>query len=134
MKGGTPGQQGQGLVEYAVILVLVVIGVVISLMSFSITIGNVLYNPIIEQFDKGPLLGIIAQRAGYGNGNDVIVTITVSGTTSVTVTDSQSGQTVSTACTGTCQVTLIGVGHEHGTVTVTGGIDTGTARYPPQPH
>ncbi len=132
MKARTLGQEGQGLVEYGMILVLVVIVLVYSLMSLGITVHNTLYNPIVEQFDEGPLRGVMPERTGGGHGNDVVVTIAVSTSTWVTVTDSQSGQSASLACTDTCQITFIGVGHERGTVNVTAGTDTGMGVYPPQ--
>ena len=115
------------------ILVLVIIALLVTLMAVGIRIANVLYNPIVEQFDSGPLLGVVAERTGGGHGNDLVVTIAVSSSTSVSVTDSQSGQSASTSCTETCQVTLIAVGHERGDVTVTAGADIGMAWYPPQP-
>jgi hypothetical protein len=133
MRRGIPGQEGQGLVEYAMVLVLLVIAVLVTLMGFGYKVANVLYNPIVEQFDSGPLLAVAAERTGGGHGNDVVVTIAVDLTTSVSVSDSQSGQSTSTVCAETCQVTLSAVGHRRGTVTVTVGGDRGMAWYPRQP-
>jgi hypothetical protein len=115
------------------ILVFVIIAVLTAVMVLGISIGSVLYNPIVEQFDSGPLRGVVAQRTGARHGNDVAVRMTVSQSTTVTVTDLQSEQSASLGCTETCQVTLLDVGHGAGTINVTAGGDTGRAGYPPKP-
>jgi hypothetical protein len=64
----------------------------------------------------------------------VVVTITVSTNTTVDVSDSQNASPVTgVPCNGSCQVTLLGVGFNAGTVTVTAAAGgTATASYPPK--
>lgn len=50
MKGRTPGQEGQGLVEYAMILVFAVIALVGVLTVFGLTIESALYMPVVDAF------------------------------------------------------------------------------------
>jgi Flp pilus assembly pilin Flp len=46
----TSGEIGQGLVEYAMILVLVVIAVMATLMALGVSVQDVLYVPIVDAF------------------------------------------------------------------------------------
>lgn len=140
--GATQGsrEKGQGLVEYALILVLVAIIVIVVLLLLGPAIGNVFSNvkeAIVSPGKTGggveeenTLLSASAARTGGGSGNDVVVTVSVSKSTSVTATDSQSGHSTSFGCSGTCQGTITSVGFNAGTVTVTAGGDSLSAGYP----
>ena len=114
-------QEGQGLVEYALILVLVAVVVIASLLVLGPTVAQAYCKVVgaLQPGSCGAITSVSASRTGGGNGNDVVVTITVSKNTSVTVSDSQSGQTQGTTCASSCSITLSGVGDNAGTVTVT---------------
>jgi len=132
-------EKGQGLVEYALILTLVAIVVISVLLTLGPQIGQV-FSKVVTALEStgaissGVVTGVSASRTGGGNGNDVVVNISVSTNSSVTATDSQSGGSATTTCNGSCSVTINGVGHAAGTITVTaveGG--SGSAGYPVQP-
>jgi len=127
-------EEGQGLVEYALILVLVAIIVIAVLLILGPTIGNVfsdikqvLVNP--ESAGNEVLLSASATRTGMDTGNDVVVSISVASPTTVTVTDSQSGKSASVSCGGSCSVTLLGVGLNAGTITISGSGESLSAGY-----
>jgi len=133
-----PPDKGQGLVEYALILVLVSVLVIAVLLILGPAIGNVfsevkgaLLDPRGGNGDEEKvLLSASAARTGGGSGNDVVVTVSVSRSTTVTAQDSQSGQSISLSCSGACQGTITGVGFSAGQVTVSAEGDTLTAGYP----
>ena len=118
-------ERGQGLVEYALILVLVAIVVIAILRILGPAVGEV-FSEVAGVLGHTPITSVSAARTGNDHGNEVDVNVTVSANTSVTITDSQSGQSVTTACNGSCTVTLSGVGDDAGKVTVSG--DTGGTR------
>jgi pilus assembly protein Flp/PilA len=120
MKSHSLQEKGQGLVEYALILVLVAIVVMGILTILGPQVGEV-YSRITVALSSGngPITGITAERTGHGSGNDVVVQVTVSENTTVTIKDSQSGQTRTMSCSGSCHHTFTGVGHSGGTVTAT---------------
>jgi pilus assembly protein Flp/PilA len=113
-------ERGQGLVEYALILVLVAVVVVGILLTLGPAVGQVFsrINVALGSIDSGVITSAEAARTGGGNGNDVEVTITVSANTPVTVSDSQNASPQTITCTGSCVVTLSGVGPAAGTATV----------------
>ncbi|MBI3244632.1 MAG: hypothetical protein HYZ49_20325 [Chloroflexi bacterium] len=139
---GHRAQRGQGLVEYAIILVLVAVVVLIILAVLGPGIGNVFSNVVTNLQQPGGgggggggnvITSLTATRTGGGHGNSVKVDITVSTSTTVTVTDSQSGGSQSLACNGSCSVTMGGVGDNAGTITVTASAGgTMSAGYPPK--
>lgn len=131
-------EKGQGLVEYALILVLVAIVVIAVLLTLGPQIGQV-FSKVVTVLENtgaissGVVTGVTANRTGSGSGNDVVVNVTVSTNSSVTITDSQSSQSSTISCNGSCSTTITGVGHLAGTITVTaaeGG--SGSAGYPVQ--
>jgi len=126
--------RGQGLVEYALILVLAAIVVIAVLVLLGPTIGQVFSSVVTNLQPRGVITGVSAGRTGGGSGNDVVVTITVSTNTTVDVSDSQNAAPVTNVpCNGSCQVTLLGVGFNAGTVTVTAAAGgTATANYDPK--
>ena len=124
MKSHNSQEQGQGLVEYALLLTLVAIVVMGILAILGPQVGDVFSRvtaALSSPSEDNPLTDVRAGRTGHGFGNDVVVTVTVSQNTTVTVTDSQSGQSFSMSCSSSCQHTFTGVGHHSGTVTATAG-------------
>jgi len=111
-------QAGQGLVEYALILVLIAVVVIVILALLGPAVGNVFSNIYYAIQANGVIESASATRTGYGSGNDVVVTVSVSTDTSITVSDTQSGGSQTVQCNSSCTVTFIGVGHNAGTVTV----------------
>jgi pilus assembly protein Flp/PilA len=126
-------EKGQGLVEYALILVLVAIVVMAVLLVLGPSIGQI-FTRVTDELHHpgGPLISASVARTGNGNGNDVVVTVTVSESTTVTATDSQSGGSVSFSCSDTCDRTLTGVGHDAGTITLSADGDSLRAGYAAQ--
>lgn len=122
-------ERGQGLVEYALILVLVAVVVIAVLLQVGPVIGDVFsqVTTALRLGDSGVITNVSATRTGGGSGNDVNVSITVSTNTSVTVTDSQNASPQTATCNGTCTVTLNGVGPAQGFAIVTASAG-GTAR------
>ncbi|MEW5957566.1 MAG: hypothetical protein AB1801_07575 [Chloroflexota bacterium] len=113
-----PNDSGQGLVEYALILVLVAIVAIGILRILGPAVGTV-FSRVTNVLGYSVITGVSAERTGNGHGNDVVVTINVSSATAITVTDSQSGQTQTVpSCSSSCSVTLSGVGPAAGTATI----------------
>lgn len=145
MKQTEQQADGQGLVEYALILVLVAVVVIAILTLLGPQVGNV-----FSRVMNG--LGVVDSSGGGGGGGgappppanitdvralrggpDIVVMVTVSASTNVTVVDSQSGKTASTGCNPNCSVQLSSVGPNSGTVTVTAdGGNSVTGSYPAQ--
>ena len=121
------------MVEYALILVLVAIVVIAVLVLLGPTIGQVFSGVVAHLQPRGVVTSVSADRTGL-SGNDVVVTITVSTNTTVDVSDSQDASPVTNVpCNGSCTVTLLGVGFNAGTVTVTAAAGgTATAGYDPK--
>lgn len=122
-------KEGQGLVEYALILVLVAVVVILALSALGPQVSQVFSRIASTLNFSGPLVSVSARRSGHGNGNSVEVTVAVSESTTVTATDSQSGQSITMACTETCQGTIYGVGFDAGSVTATAGGGSMSAGY-----
>jgi pilus assembly protein Flp/PilA len=118
--------EGQGLVEYALILVLVAVVVIGILTVLGPQVGNV-FSRVVAGLTVGGSGGgggavnpaTVTAVTALRGGADVVVSITVSANTNVTVVDSQSGQSRNTSCSSTCQVTMSSVGPAGGTVTAT---------------
>ena len=130
MKSQYAQEEGQGLVEYSLILVLVAVVVMAVLTILGPQVGSVFSRVTIAlSFGSGPITSVSAERTGHGAGNDVGIQVTVSESTTITLKDSQSGQTHSMPCSDTCHFTFTGVGGNNGTVTVTGGGSSMSASY-----
>lgn len=129
MKSHNSQEQGQGLVEYALLLTLVAMVVMGILTVLGPQVGDAYSRVIAALSSGGPITGVTAVRTGHDEGNDVVVTVSVSENTTVTVTDSQSGQSSSMSCSSSCQHTFTGVGHHAGTVTATAGSGSMSAEY-----
>ena len=110
-------ERGQGLVEYALILVLVAIVVIAVLLLLGPVVGEV-YCEVVNVMQPGEcglITSVEAERKGNGNSADVDVIITVSESTTVTAT--WSGGSSSKSCSGTCTITFTD-GEPAGTVKV----------------
>ncbi len=123
MKKLIRSEKGQGLVEYALILVLVAIVVLAVLLLLGPTVGNAFSNIVanLQRFSgggSGPIDGVSAVRVGSSVSVDVTVssnaTISVSAT-SGTVTPASR---MCTTTAGSCQFNISGASAT-GTVTVT---------------
>ncbi len=137
MKGSFTREEGQGLVEYALILVLVAIVVISILLLLGPVVGNVFSNVVIALQQQagmpGPITHVSAGRYGGSHSNDVWFTVTVSESTIVTATDSQSGKSTTFTCGGTCSGKIQEVGDNAGIITVTAGGYSASASYPARP-
>ena len=116
-------EKGQGLVEYALILVLVAIVVIGILLLLGPVVGNV-FSKVTQDLlnpggSTGPLVSVSAERTGFGDGNDVDVTVVVSRNTTVTLSSTGGTPPSPFACSGTCARTIMAVGAATGTVTAT---------------
>ena len=107
-------QQGQGLVEYALILVLVAIVVIVILAILGPAIGNIFSNIVVALGGGGVVSGA---GATYWDGV-VTITVTVSRPTQISVSGDVSG---SVSCSGTCTISLSGPAHGSATVTADEG-------------
>ncbi len=128
-------EEGQGVVEYALILVPIAVVAFGILLLLGPALSHA-FSDVVVVFqhagssDPGPIIDLMVGRSGMGHGNDVVVMVTVSESTTVTAIDSQSGRSTTFSCRRTCQDTITGVGDAAGTITVTSGWDSNTARYP----
>jgi len=127
MKKSSMREKGQGLVEYALILVLVAIVVLAILLLLGPVVGNVFSNVVaVLQKAGGGGSGVITSvttSVGFGN---LTITVYVSQDTNVSLSGDVSHP--GKMCNGSCQFTF-GTFPSHGTVTATaaaGGQKTAT--------
>jgi len=115
--------RGQGLVEYALILVLVAIVVIAILLTLGPVVGSVFSNVVqhLGLTDSGVIAGVNAVRQ---NANTVQVNVTVSTPTDVTVQIGSNPPKTESGCSGTCSITL---NTTNGVVPGAGGSATVTA-------
>ena len=115
--------RGQGLVEYALILVLVAIVVLASLLLLGPSVGNV-FSGLVDQLESLSGTGAIASVGTSWVGPNVVVSVTVSQSSSVTLSLQAGSGTIQGLnpknCTGTCTFTILGAS-ANGTVRATGG-------------
>ena len=146
MKRKTQQEGGQGLVEYALILVLVAVVVIAVLTLLGPQVGNV-FSRVVNGLgvvdssggsgggggNPSPTANLITVTA-FRSGGDVVVQVQVTGTVNITAVDSQSGKTASMSCPGSgCSVNLPSVGPNPGSITVTAdGGNSLSASYPAQ--
>jgi Flp pilus assembly pilin Flp len=119
---------GQGLVEYALTLVLVAVVAVGILTVLGPQVGDV-FSRVDSALMGGVITGVSAVRTG-SMGNDLLVTVAVAQNVTVTVVDSQSGQTQTVTCNGSCTVTFTAVGFAAGTVTASANGQSRSVAYP----
>jgi pilus assembly protein Flp/PilA len=135
MKKLIRSEKGQGLVEYALILVLVAIVVLAVLLLLGPTVGNAFSNIVanLQRFSgggSGPITQVSASRAiGV-----VSVTVMVSTDTSITVSTTSGNVTAPSSrnCTAgvPCTFNVTGVGNpSEGTVTASGGGGSASASW-----
>lgn len=137
-------QKGQGLVEYALILVLVAVIVIAILTLLGPQVGNV-FSRVVNGLGGAsatnggsggggttPVANITSVTAFRGGGT-VVVQVQVSAEVMVTAVDSQSGQSVSANCNLACNISLPNVGPNAGSVTVSAaGGNSMAVTYPAQ--
>ncbi len=111
-------EDGQGLVEYALILILVSVVSIGILTVLGPQIGDAFSN-VVGSLGGGPITSLTAVRTGNDTGNDVTVTVSVSESTSVKLSDSQSGNSTTISCSSTCSYTFSSVGFSGGTIKAT---------------
>ena len=99
-------ERGQGLVEYALILVLVAVVVIAILMVLGPAVGEVYCEVVnvLQPGECGAITSVTAVRDGGGHGGTVQVTIIVDEPTTVTAT--WPGGSASTSCSGSCTITI----------------------------
>ena len=111
MRHFTGREHGQGLVEYALILVLVAIVVIAILLLLGPVVGNVFSN-VVSHLDLPVGPGHIASVGTAKVSGNVVVTVNVSQATTVTLSVSQGSGTIVGAnpksCSGTCTFTITG--------------------------
>lgn len=113
-------QVGQGLTEYAMAVSLLSVVAIVGLLLLGPAVGQFLDTAGYQLGTAGAITGVIAERAGHGQGNTIHVTVGVARDTRVKIYDAQSGETVGPdPCHGSCLVILAGVGPAAGTLTVT---------------
>jgi len=117
MKKLIRSEKGQGLVEYALILVLVAIVVLAVLLLLGPTVGNAFSNIVanLQRFTGGGS-GVIQNVSATNALGNLTVTINVATSTNVTISGDVSHP--SNPCSGSCTFN-IGSAPAHGTLTVT---------------
>jgi pilus assembly protein Flp/PilA len=103
-------KKGQGLVEYALILVLVAIVVITILALLGPAVGNVFSNIVVAIQGSGVITGASAGEFL----NIVTIQVSVSQPTNITISGDVSG---GGPCSGSCTFNL--PGPTHGTATIT---------------
>ncbi len=130
---------GQGLVEYALLLVFVGIVVLAILSLLGPQIGNV-FSQVVEGFGGGQTNVVAAPLARVTNasmlprvGNVVTLNVTVSKNTTITLSDSQGGGSASSTCNGGCTPNITVGGSGSGNITVSAPGNSLTVFYSPAP-
>lgn len=111
---GNRREKGQGLVEYALIIVLVAIVVIVALSALGPIVGDV-FSQIAASL-QGP--GVIGSASATPDGGGVIITVTVSEATDITISGDVSG---GGPCSGSCQFPFSSPSSGSATVTASGG-------------
>ena len=134
--------EGQGLVEYALILVLVAVVVIAILTILGPQVGNV-FSRVVAGLGGGtsavvvppppPSASITSASFHVRSGNLVTLNVFVSADTTVTLTDSQGGSATTSSCSSSCQPTITVGGPNSGTITVTIPGDSASVFYPAPP-
>ena len=117
--GKKTSESGQGLIEYALILVLVAVVVIGILTLLGPTIRTAYASVITALGSSGVIDSAAAVRTGGGHGNSLVVSVTVSTNTMITVTDSSGADPVTAACNGSCTISVGGISDSAGTVVIT---------------
>jgi pilus assembly protein Flp/PilA len=119
---------GQGLVEYALVLVLVSVVVIGILTILGPQVGNV-FSRVVDGLggasssaaanppqNQAMVTNILVQT----RSNDIVfLKVTVSENTKITLSDSQGGNSVTVNCNGSCLPQIIVGGSAGGTITAT---------------
>ena len=107
-------EKGQGLVEYALIIVLVAIVVIVALTALGPIIGDVFSNISYTLIHPGVIDGASASATG----GIVTITVTVSQPTTIQISGSVTG---GGPCSGTCTYNFPDPGGGSASVTATDG-------------
>lgn len=107
-------EKGQGLVEYALIIVLVAIVVIIALTALGPMVGEVFSSVAWRLIHPG----VIDDASASAAGGIVIITVQVSQPTTIQINGSVNG---GGPCPGTCQFTFPDPGGGAASVTATDG-------------
>lgn len=113
-------EKGQGLVEYALILVLVAIVVIAILLTLGPAVAQV-YCKIANSLQAGSCVtgGVIVSVSAVGAGSNVSVSVTVSQSSNVTISASSGSiGTPTKPCNTSCSFAITGAA-ANGTVTAT---------------
>lgn len=115
------GEGGQGLIEYVLVLALIaLVGVaVLTVFGHQLSLFTDKVLMLVGVMGGSSVSSVRAERSDGGSGDDVIVKVATLQEITITIADSQSGQSVSLSCNSSCQSTLAGVGANAGTITVT---------------
>lgn len=108
-------EKGQGLVEYALIIVLVAIVVIVALQLMGPVVGNVFSDISQKLQGPGPIGGVVATPGG----GSVIVEISVSETAYLYISGDVSGE--GSCSPPSCTFNLSGPSTGSATITAEGG-------------
>lgn len=120
---GRAGEQGQGLAEYALILVLVAIVVIVILSVLGPAIADLLAQ--VTMVLNGGIAVVDVELTGAGAFSNLRVTVMTSEQTTVTLTTSE-GPSGSASCQPNqrCEITASGVSSGSFTVSTDSGAET----------
>ena len=123
-------ENGQGLVEYALLLVFVAILSVAILSVLGTQVGTAFTN-VGEVIDGGSITNLSTERRGKA-GQKVRIYIETSSRVKVTI-QLDDGRTKTKNCNMSCKATFNNVGNGNGTITVTSNDDTAVVPYAKAP-
>jgi Flp pilus assembly pilin Flp len=130
-------QRGQGLPEYALLIALISLLLVVVVVLFGQSLSDA-YTDVIWMIEPveiedpnnpNPLDRWQVARITAG-GNQIGYRIRVNQPTNLTITDSQTGQTHHVECSRICSGSFPGAGPDAGTVTIIGNGVSTTVPYP----
>lgn len=111
-------EKGQGLVEYALLIVLVAVVVLGILMLLGPTISNA-YGRIIAALSGGVISNVTVDSVTSG-GSGYTLNVTVSVVKASSVTLASGGKSAPGNCSPpSCSIAVSGLSSEHGSFTVT---------------
>ena len=132
--------KGQGLVEYALVLVLVAVVVMAALTLLGPQIGNV-FSTVVAGLGGSTGAAVAAPgkptitmaQFQLRDGNRVVIQVEVSEPTMITVSDKQGGSPVTANCNNGCTPDIFVGGPSSGTLIVTAPGNSKSVFYPAPP-
>ena len=118
-------EDGQGLVEYALLLVLVAIVAFVILSILGTQVATVFAN-VGEVIDGGSIVNMETER--FGSGQHVRLNITTNSNVRITAT-LEDGSSRSKNCNQSCSITFNNVGSSSGTIALETDDDTALIPY-----